>query len=187
MAQKHDSHASPHPTASPARVLPLRTSLSDKLLSSVISLPPNSRIAYVTFLLAADGPPYDLLEFGRRQLVSRNDSLPLLESILPHVHIDGASSLLHAFMFTSVDRSDACLSTLRAISLDGLIGKCFPDPLQLAAVPPGICSLLCPVTHNTSSFGYFTLQPPRSISLFIRMRNAAMPLFMLWQKSLFDQ
>jgi len=126
MAQKHDSHAAAHPSVPPAHVSSV-VSPSDKLLFSVISLPPNSRIANVTFIPAADGAPCDLLEFGRRQLVSRNDSLALLESILPYAHIDGASSALHAFIFTSLDRSDACLSALRAISLDGLAGKRSPD------------------------------------------------------------
>ncbi|KAH0839535.1 mediator complex subunit 13 C-terminal-domain-containing protein [Lanmaoa asiatica] len=120
MAQKHDSHAAAHPSAPPAHASPPVTP-SDTLLSSLITLPSNSRIAYVTFVPAADGPPYDLLEFGRRQLVSQNDSLPLLESTLPHTHIDGTSSALHVFMFTSQDHSDACLSTLSAISLDGLV------------------------------------------------------------------
>lgn len=178
MAQKHDSHSPHHPSASSAHVSSPVTP-SDKLLSSVISLPPNSRIAYVTFIPAADGPPYDLLEFGRRQLLSRNDSFTLLESILPHVHIDGASSVLHAFMFTSVDRSDVCLSALRAISLDGLVRKYSSDPLQLGAVLPRIRTLLFPVTHSTPRFGYFTLRPPRSISLFIRMRSTAIPLLLL--------
>ncbi|KAF8131078.1 mediator complex subunit 13 C-terminal-domain-containing protein [Boletus edulis] len=121
MAQKHDSgHAAAHPSAPPAHVSTLVTP-SDKLLSSLIFLPPNPRIAYVTFVPASDSPPYDLLELGRRELFSRNNSLALLESILPHVHIDGTSSALHAFMFTSLDHSDACLSALRAISLDGLV------------------------------------------------------------------
>lgn len=126
MAHKHDNHAAAHPSAPPAHVFTPVTP-SDTLLSSLISLSPDSRIAYVTFVPSADGPPYDVLEFGRRQLVSRNDSLTLLESILPHAHIDGASSALHAFMFTSLDHSDACLSALRITSLDGLVGKCSPD------------------------------------------------------------
>ena len=121
------THGAAHPSAPPAHVSTPVTP-SDKLVASVISLPSNSRIAYVTFVSATDGPPYDPLEFGRRQLVSRNDSLTLLESILPHAHIDGTSSALHAFMFTSLDHSDPCLSALRAISLDGLVGKRFPDP-----------------------------------------------------------
>lgn len=175
MAQKHDSHAAPHSSAPPAYVSPPVTP-SDKLLSSLLPLPPNSRIVYVTFVPAADhGPPYDLLEFGRRQLLSRNDSLTLLESILPYAHIDGASSALNAFMFTSRDHVDTCLSALRAISLDGLVGKCSPNPSQLSSVPLCIRSFPCAVTHSSPSYGYFTLRPPRPISLFVRMRNPPIP------------
>lgn len=134
MAHKHDSHAA-HSPAPSAHVSPPVTP-SDKLLFSLLSLPPNSRVAYVTFAPAADGPPYDLLESGRRQLLSGNDSLTLLESILPHAHIDAATSALHAFKFTSHDHADACLSALRAISLDGLVGKCSPGPSQLAFLHP---------------------------------------------------
>lgn len=144
MAQKHDSHAAAHPSVPPAHAhVSSAVSPSDNLLFSVIPLPPDSRIANVTFIPAADGPPCDLLEFGRRQLLSRNDSLTLLESILPYAHIDGASSALHAFIFTSLDHSDACLSALRAISLDGLTGKrsldlnfpwCFPASIFFRAL-----------------------------------------------------
>lgn len=175
MAQKHDGHAAAHPSVpSSPPVTP-----SDKLLSSLISLPPNPRVAYVTFVPTADGPPYDLLEFGRRQLLSRNDSLTLMESILPYAHIDGTSSALHAFMFTSHDHSDASLSTLRAISLDGLAGKCSPDPSRLSSVLSCIRTLPCFVTHSSPSVRYFTLRSPRYISLFIRMRSPAISLLPL--------
>ena len=136
------SHAPAHPFASPAYASPPVT-LSDKLLSSTIPLPPNSRVAYVTLLPAADGPPYELLELGRRQLLSRNGSLTLFESILPHVHIDD-TSLLHAFAFTSVDQSDACLATLKALSVEGLSGECSFYPSQLGLVSPFTCASCVP-------------------------------------------
>ncbi|KIJ70634.1 hypothetical protein HYDPIDRAFT_172404 [Hydnomerulius pinastri MD-312] len=121
MAHKHDSHASAHPTASSfSHVSPLVTA-SDKLLSSVISLPDNPRVAYATLIPATDSPSFDVLELGRRHLVSRNKSLAFLQSILPHVHVDGDSSALHAFIFTSAEGTDGCLSTLKALSLDGLV------------------------------------------------------------------
>ena len=176
MAQKHDTHP---PSTSSARVSPPLTP-SDRLLFSTISLPPNARIAYASFTPPADDPPHDLhlLEIGRRQLVSRNDSLALLESILPHVHIDATSSVLHAFMFTSVDHSDACLSTLGAISVNGLASECTLDPLQLVAVLLCICNVLYSVTHSAPSFGHFILRSPRSLSLFTRVYSTAV-LFLL--------
>ncbi|KAF8841314.1 hypothetical protein BDN67DRAFT_1002426 [Paxillus ammoniavirescens] len=123
MAHKHDSHVSAHSAASSfSHSSPLVT-VSDQLLSSVISLPDNPRIAYAAYVPATDSISYDVLELGRRHLVSRNKSLSLLESILPHTHIDGDSSALHVFMFTSVEGSDACLAALKALPLDGLVAS----------------------------------------------------------------
>lgn len=161
MAQKYDGRAAAHPPAPPAHVSPPVTP-SDKLLFSLLSLPPNSRVAYVTFAAAADGPPYDLLEAGRRQLLSRNDSVTLLDSILPHVHIDSATSALHAFKFTSYDHADACLSALRAISLDGLVGRYYPDPSQLAFLDP---YLSVPRNSQCSQFRIFHSSIPKVYTL----------------------
>lgn len=156
MANKHDGHhAAAHPSAPPPPVSTPVTP-SDKLLSSVIPLPPNSRVAYVTFVPAADGPSYDLIELGRRHLVARNDSLTLLESILPDAHVDGAASALHAFMLTSVEGSDTCLSALRAISLDGLAGECLDRSRTAFRVHP--CIHILPV-HNSH---YSQFQMPHS-------------------------
>ncbi|KAF9242952.1 mediator complex subunit 13 C-terminal-domain-containing protein [Melanogaster broomeanus] len=121
MAHKHDSHASAHSTVSSfSHSSPLVTA-SDKILSSVISLPYSPQIVYATYVPATDSPSYDVLELGRRHLLSRNRSLSIVESILPHTHVDGDSSALHAFMFASVEGSDASLATLKALSLDGLV------------------------------------------------------------------
>ncbi|KAG9317057.1 mediator complex subunit 13 C-terminal-domain-containing protein [Chiua virens] len=176
MAQKHgDGHATAHPYAPPTHVLPTVTP-SDKLLASVISLPSDSRIAYVTFVPATDGPSHDILEFARRYIVSRNESLRLLESILPHVHIDGASSTLHAFMFTSLDHSDACLSTLKTLPLDGLVvtDASHFDPQGLypcsfeCATQPSPCNLCCDAVRspiNRPNFSAANLLPRQPLRI----------------------
>lgn len=122
MAHKHDSHASVHHpnTTSSSSHLPSPVAPSDKLLASVITLPADPRVAFATYIPDSECPPYEVLEHGRRYLVSRNRSLSFSDSIFPHTHIDGESSALHAFMLTSGDSTDTCLSTLRALSMDGL-------------------------------------------------------------------
>ncbi|KAF9224428.1 hypothetical protein BS17DRAFT_879901 [Gyrodon lividus] len=121
MAQKHDSHPSAPSTAPNLPHSPPLVTTSDQLLSSVISLLDNPRVVYAAYVPATDSTSYDVLELGRRHLVSRNKSLSFLESILPHAHVDGDSSALYAFMFTSHEGSDACLATLTALPLDGLV------------------------------------------------------------------
>ncbi|KAI6151643.1 hypothetical protein BKA82DRAFT_631631 [Pisolithus tinctorius] len=125
MAHKHDSHASVHHpnTTSSSSHLPSPVAPSDKLLASVISLPADPRVAFATYIPDSECPPYEVLEHGRRYLVSRNRSLSFSDSIFLHTHVDGESSALHAFMLTSGDSTDTCLSTLRALSMDGLKGE----------------------------------------------------------------
>ena len=120
MAHKHDSQASAHssvPSFSHGHPL---VSPSDKLLSAVIPLPVDPRVVVATYVPDSDSPSYDVLEHGRRSLVSRNRSLSFHDSIFPYTHVDGESSALHAFMITSEAATDACLSTLQSLPMDGL-------------------------------------------------------------------
>ncbi|KAI6101484.1 hypothetical protein EV401DRAFT_800681 [Pisolithus croceorrhizus] len=121
MAHKHDGHASAHhSTTSSSSHLPSLLAPSDKLLAAVITLPADPRVVFATYTPDSEIPSYEVLERGRRHLVSRNRSLSFSDSIFPHTHVNGESSALHAFMLTSGDSTDPCLSTLRELPMDGL-------------------------------------------------------------------
>lgn len=121
MAHKHDGHASAHhSTTSNSSHLPSLVAPSDKLLAAVITLPVDPRVVFATYTPDSESPSYEVLERGRRHLVSRNRSLSFFDSIFHHTHVNGESPALHAFMLTSGDSTDTCLSTLGELSLDGL-------------------------------------------------------------------
>ncbi|KAI6046531.1 mediator complex subunit 13 C-terminal-domain-containing protein [Pisolithus marmoratus] len=121
MAHKHDSYASVHhPTTSSSSHSPSLVAPSDKLLAAAITLPADPRVVFATYIPDSECVPCEILENGRRHLVSRNRSLSFSDSIFPHTHVNGESSALHAFMLTSGDSTDTCLSTLRELSMDGL-------------------------------------------------------------------
>jgi hypothetical protein len=96
---------------------------SDKLLSSILSLPPNPCIVYATYSPSGVASPCEVLESARRQLVSRNQTCSFQDSILPHVHIDRDASTFHAFVVASNEQVDSSLSTLKRLTLDDLIGE----------------------------------------------------------------
>lgn len=104
---------------------PLHISSSDKLLSSVISLPPKPHIVYTVFTPPPTNPPgsYESIELARRQILIRNGSSPILESILYSVHIDNLDSGLYVFAITAHDRITQCRSTISQLKLDGLNGE----------------------------------------------------------------
>ncbi|KAH7888131.1 mediator complex subunit 13 C-terminal-domain-containing protein [Phlebopus sp. FC_14] len=120
MSHKHEGHASAHPVASSFSQSSPRVTASDKLLSSQVSLPDNPRVAYVIYAPATNGLAYEALEYGRRRILSRNNSLPFLESVLAHVYVDGDCSALYAFTLTSAESTDASISALKTLSIDGL-------------------------------------------------------------------
>ncbi|KAL4075601.1 mediator complex subunit 13 C-terminal-domain-containing protein [Scleroderma citrinum] len=120
MALKHDSHVSAHSSAPTLSHTNSPVTPSDKLLSAVIALPVDPRVVFATYIPDNDSPPYEVLERGRRFLVSRNRSLLFFDSIFSHTHVDGESSALHAFMITSEASTNACLSMLQSPPVDGL-------------------------------------------------------------------
>ncbi|KAG1715681.1 hypothetical protein ID866_1485 [Astraeus odoratus] len=122
MAHKHDSYAPAHSFASGSSPMSSMVAPLDKLLSAVIALPANPRVVFATYIPDNESPSYEILEHGRRYLVSRSRSLSFYESIFPHTHVDGESSSLHAFMLSSSETIDSCLSTLKTLSMDGLKG-----------------------------------------------------------------
>ncbi|KAF9458006.1 mediator complex subunit 13 C-terminal-domain-containing protein [Collybia nuda] len=99
----------------------LQLSLSDQLLSSTISLPPNPSIAYAKFSpdLTAILRPHESIEVARRLILERNASTLLLGSLLTSVHI-GAASFIYVFIITSESDSSEATSTLSQLILDGL-------------------------------------------------------------------
>jgi len=122
MANKHDSQASAHSSAPSSSHGHSLVSSSDKLLSAVMTLPVDPRVVFATYVPDKDSTLCEVLEHGRRFLVSRNRSLLFYDSIFPHTHVDGESSTLHAFMITSEAGTNTCLSTLQSPPVDGLKG-----------------------------------------------------------------
>lgn len=102
----------------------LQLSLSDKLLSSRISLPPDPSITYAKFTPdpTATLRPHESIEVARRLILEQNTSTPLLESLLTSVHI-GALSFIYIFLVTSESHSSEATSTLNQLIFDGLIGE----------------------------------------------------------------
>lgn len=98
-------------------------SASDKLLSSILPLPPNPCIIYATYSPSGAAPPCEVLESARRQLVSRNQTCSFQDSILPHVHIGRDASTFHTFIVASGEQVASSLSALKDLTLDDLIGE----------------------------------------------------------------
>ncbi|EGO27140.1 hypothetical protein SERLADRAFT_434909 [Serpula lacrymans var. lacrymans S7.9] len=121
--------------------LPPHVSLSEQVLSSVVSLPDNPVIAYTTFTTQSTTiRPYEALELARRLLVNRNKGLPLLDSLLPCVNVSQDLSALQVFAITSRDHVSAKLAAIKDISFDGLTvsGESSFTPHDLYP-----CSLAC--------------------------------------------
>lgn len=101
----------------------LQLSLSDRLLSSKISLPPNPSIFYAKFTPnpTSNLQPHESIEAARRLTLERNGTRPLRESLLTSVHI-GALSFIYVFLISSESNLEAP-STLNQLVFDGLIGE----------------------------------------------------------------
>ncbi|KAG1846505.1 mediator complex subunit 13 C-terminal-domain-containing protein [Suillus tomentosus] len=117
----------------------------DKLLSSVLPLPPNPCILYATYSLSGTAPHYDVLESARRQLVSRNQVSTFQDSILPYVHIDRDVSTFHAFIVASDEKVDSSLSVLKQLRFDDLIISETSSFTPHEVYP---CSLACADSRN---------------------------------------
>jgi len=100
-----------------------RLSPSDRLLSSILPLPPNPSIVYATYSPCGVAPPCEVLESARTHLVSRNQSCSFQDSILPYVHIDRDAPRFHAFIVASGEQVDSSLSALRNLAFDDLKGE----------------------------------------------------------------
>jgi hypothetical protein len=121
--------------------IPPTLSASDKLLSSILTLPPDPCIVYATYSPSGLAPHCEVLESARRQLVSRNQTCSFQDSILPHVHIDRDVSTFHVFVVASDDQVDNSLSTLKHLALDDMISE-HPQSILIAAPSPTSCLTL---------------------------------------------
>lgn len=99
----------------------LQLSLSDQLLSSKISLPPNPSIFYAKYTTNSL-KSYESIEAARRLVLERNTATPLIESLLTSVHI-GTLSFIYVFLITSEERSSEATSKLSQLVFDGLTGE----------------------------------------------------------------
>ncbi|KAG2147926.1 mediator complex subunit 13 C-terminal-domain-containing protein [Suillus clintonianus] len=137
MAHRHETTA---PLPSAFTSISSTLTASDKLLSSVLTLPANPCIVYATYSPSGTAPPYEILESARRQLVSRNQASTFQDSILPHVHIDRDMPTFHAFIVASDELLDNSLSVLKQLRFDDLIIS-----ETSSFTPHGVypCSLTC--------------------------------------------
>ncbi|KAG6918518.1 hypothetical protein DXG01_013880 [Tephrocybe rancida] len=95
--------------------------LEDPVLASELSLPDDSCIVYARFSpssISTTSAPTTLDSF-RLTLLRKNGSKPLLESILPSVHI-GTSSFIYVFLIASLSSLPESLSVLSSLTHDGL-------------------------------------------------------------------
>src|SRR5258705_233986 len=108
MASKPLKAAADTPGQSSQSNLPPSVSLSNKLLSSIISLPANPSVVYASYEPApADASSSEEnIELARRLLVSRNKSegTSILDSLLPCVRVHKDFKRLYVFGITSQDR-----------------------------------------------------------------------------------
>jgi mediator of RNA polymerase II transcription subunit 13, fungi type len=125
MASKHTSSDHHNDPSGPVQYPPSLSS-SDRLLSSVISLPDDPCIAYAVFTPSPSNAshPQDSIELARRKIIARNSSLSLFDSWLPAVHIH-CESALYVFAIVSKVHSRQAQSNLNSLHLDGLQGKYF--------------------------------------------------------------
>ena len=98
---------------------------SNKVLSSIISLPTNPSIVYAIFVPASDLelPSEEAIELARRLLVSRNKSAEtsILNSLLPCVRVHKDSKCLYVFGITSQDQMVESRQRINNMQFDGLI------------------------------------------------------------------
>lgn len=103
---------------------PPQISLTDQLLSSRLSLPPDPCVAYALFTPNSRSTlkPHESIELARRNILSRNASSVLLESLLSSIHI-GTSPFIYVFLTSAQGHIVDATSTLATLHFDGLTSE----------------------------------------------------------------
>jgi mediator of RNA polymerase II transcription subunit 13, fungi type len=107
--------------------------LSNKLLSSVIPLPPNVSIDYAVFSPTTSTAPHpDTFELARRHILdTRKPSI--LESLLCTVYVEKGAQQLYVFLVVS---SDGANDSLTGLQFDGLISESSDSIFQSLRAAP---------------------------------------------------
>ena len=125
MASKPSQTPVDVPGQSSQSIIPPSISLSNTVLSSIISLPENPHILYAVLEPASDDDPSpeETIEVARRLLVSRNKSAEtsILDSLLPCVRVEKDLKCLYVFGITSHGRMVETRERITTLQFDGLI------------------------------------------------------------------
>jgi hypothetical protein len=108
--------------------LPTLSPASD-VLSSSFPLPPDPYVIYAKF--APESQSLESLEIARRTVLGKNEKKPLLESLLPFVHVAPAgSSCLYIFGIAGRDAVDERRQVLSGLAFEGLKGELYSSVVQ---------------------------------------------------------
>lgn len=130
-------------SSAPETMYPPLLTLQNPLLGSIIPLPAETHVVYSIYTVTPSSQPdqaHTYIEQARRQILSHNASLTLLQSLLPSVHIDGNPPILYVFQVTCHDQIGECLQMMRGLTLEGLQGNylfnsCNPGVSYFCALP----------------------------------------------------
>ncbi|KAF8075930.1 mediator complex subunit 13 C-terminal-domain-containing protein [Lyophyllum atratum] len=100
---------------------PPQITLADQVLSSRISLPLDPCVSYTRFIPDTNTSvkPTHSIELARRNLLSRNASAVLLDSLLASIHI-GTGPFIYVFSISAQDDIAGATSKLATLQFDGL-------------------------------------------------------------------
>ncbi|KAI0057718.1 hypothetical protein BV25DRAFT_1349050 [Artomyces pyxidatus] len=156
MASKPPSISPESAGANALAQYPPTISLSNKLLSSALTLPPNPAFAYAVFSPTSPSPlQVDTVELARRQVLKLKKP-SVLDSVLCSVLVDKDVQHLYVFTIDSGSAIEASRATLESMQFDGLSltqSSTF-TPVELYPCSP-TCSTQrcpCPTCLNPSSF-----------------------------------
>lgn len=101
---------------------PPTISLTSHILASIIALPDDASIIYSVFTgtpPASTSETLKLLENARRSIILCNKKAPILESLLPSVHVNRNSSALYVFAVGPAEQAPH-LIRLKELQFSGL-------------------------------------------------------------------
>lgn len=102
---------------------PPRINTSSPVLGSIISLPPSPLISCSVYTVTHTSTPSEQLtvvESARRRLVADYASCPIVDSLLPSVHVAKDCASLYVFALGSTTEASSSQSLLLAMQLDDL-------------------------------------------------------------------
>lgn len=106
-------------------VLPLSMpalALSDSLLASSVTLPPNPAVFYRRLSPISPRNPHEQIELVRQHLLSLNASESLLHSLLASVHIAAPHPSIYVFAISSYDQPTDAVGKIQDLRFDYMTG-----------------------------------------------------------------